>query len=211
MTRISRPRTLACLITVALVTLATAGAAHAQGGTATAPQLVSPLKPQGGTEWSVFYGLGINQQINNSAKGINIATGGVRWSHMWAEHFGSFLRGHPTVAIEFLPVMAFVQHGGTTWGVGANLIYEHHFAVKGRVLPVWKLGAGFLYTNHAVPARETRHNFSLLTALGVDFMVNRNSALFVGYRFHHVSNANTGYRNPGINVHSIIFGLSFYR
>ncbi|MGD8329322.1 MAG: acyloxyacyl hydrolase [Acidobacteriota bacterium] len=207
----SRRRLPACAIFAALVSLGAPGAAHAQGGTAAAPLFVSPLKREGGTQWSVFSGLGINQNINHSARGIDIATSGVRWSHMWAEHFGSFLRGHPTVALEFLPVMAFLETGGTVWGVGANLIYEHHFAVKGRVLPVWKLGAGILYTNHAVPEGETRRNFSLLTALGVDFMVSERSALFVGYRFHHVSNANTGYRNPGINVHSIIVGLSFYR
>jgi opacity protein-like surface antigen len=175
------------------------------------PQFVSPLHPEGGTQWSAFYGLGINQGINNSAEGIHIATGGVRWSHLWGENFGSILRGHPSVAIEFLPVMAFVETGQTTWGVGANLLYEHHFAVKGRILPVWKLGAGFLYTNHEIPRDETRHNFSALTALGVDLMVTERSALFLGYRFHHVSNANTGGVNPGINVHSVIFGLSFYR
>lgn len=174
-------------------------------------QFVSPLGAEGGTQWSAFYGLGINQGINNSAEGIHIATGGVRWSHLWGESFGSILRGHPAVAIEFLPVMAFVEAGQTTWGVGANLLYEHHFAVNGRVLPVWKLGAGFLYTNHKIPRDETRHNFSVLTALGVDFMVSERSALFLGYRFHHVSNANTGGVNPGINVHSMLFGLSFYR
>lgn len=174
-------------------------------------QLASPLRAEGGTQWSVFYGFGINQEINNSAEGINLATGGVRWSHMWPAKFPGKLRGHPALAIEVLPLMAFVDKGGTTWGAGANLLYEHHFAVEGRILPVWQIGAGFLYTDHEIPARETKHNFSLLTALGVDIMVTERSALFLGYRFHHVSNANTGFRNPGINVHSMVFGVSFYR
>lgn len=202
------------LFLVAAVALLCADPARAQEdatGTAEAPRLGSPLRPEGGTQWSLFYGFGINQEINKSATGIDIATGGVRWSHMWGENFGGFIRGHPTVALEFLPVMAFLADGGTTWGIGANLLYEHHFAVQGRVLPVWKLGAGFLYTDEEVPTGETRHNFSLLTALGVDIMVAERSALFVGYRFHHVSNANTGNVNPGINVHSIMFGVSFYR
>jgi len=176
-------------------------AAGEEGATPSVPPLaalqdaspfVSPLRPEGGTQWSV-------------------ATGGVRWSHMWGENFGSILRGHPTVALEFLPVMAFVETGRTTWGVGANLLYEHHFAVQGRVLPVWKLGVGVLYTDREIPVGETKHNFSVLTALGVDFMVTDRSALFLGYRLHHVSNANTGNINRGINVHSLMFGLSFYR
>ncbi len=32
-----------------------------------------------------------------------------------------------------------------------------------------------------------------------------------GYRFHHVSNANIGDVNPGVNLHTMMFGLSFYR
>jgi hypothetical protein len=194
-----------------LVTLAVAAPAGAQEGNAAAPQLVSPLRPEGGTQWSVFYGFGVNQEINRSAPDIDLTTAGLRWAHMWSEHFGGLLRGHPAVALEVLPLMAFLTEDGTTWGGGANLIYEHHFAVQGRVLPVWQLGAGFLYTNRAVPVRETRHNFSLLTALGVDIMVTDRSAVFLGYRFHHVSNANTGNVNPGINVHSIVVGASFYR
>jgi len=209
MTRKLCPKSLLCLLTLAAV-LSVPALAHAQG-TASAPQFTSPLKPEGGTQWSAFYSVGINQEINNSAEGIHIRTAGVRWSHMWAEHFGGILRGHPTVAIEFLPVMAFVQSSGTTWGVGANLLYEHHFAVAGRILPVWKLGAGFLYTDHEVPVKETKHNFSLLTALGVDLMVTDRWAIFLGYRFHHVSNANTGNVNPGINVHSLAVGVSLYR
>jgi hypothetical protein len=202
------------LIAVTLLVLGCAGAASAQdgtNGTAAAPRLGSPLRPEGGTQWSVFYGFGINQEINKSAPGIDLFSGGVRWSHMWGENFGGFLRGHPTVAVEFLPVMAFLEDGGTTWGTGVNLLYEHHFVVEGRVLPVWKLGAGFLYASDEVPAGETRHNFSVLTALGIDIMVSQREALFLGYRFHHVSNANTGNVNPGINVHSIVFGVSFYR
>ena len=127
------------------------------------------------------------------------------------EHFGSFLKGHPALALEFVPVMAFVESGDTTWGLGANLMYEHHFVARGRVLPVWKVGTGILYAEREVPMNVTKFNFSLLTALGADFMLSDSSALFLGYRFHHVSNANTGTTNPGVNVHTIVLGLSFYR
>jgi len=190
---------------------ASSGTPPAPRGTAQAPRLTAPLRPEGGTQWSAFSGFGVNQQIFDSAAGIHLATGGVRWTHMWGENFGSFLRGHPSVALEFLPVMAFVGRGNTTWGIGANLLYEHHFATKGRVLPVWKFGVGLLYADREIPARETRFNFSAMTALGVDIMMSQRRALFLGYRFHHISNANTGPRNPGINVHAVIFGLSFYR
>ena len=120
------------------------------------------------------------------------------------------LETHPSLAIEFVPVMAFIT-SGDTWALGANIMYEHHFAVSGRVLPVWKLGAGVLHATDPIPEGETAFNFTALTALGVDVMITEKEALFLGYRFHHVSNANRGKVNPGINAHAIVFGLSFYR
>lgn len=182
----------------------------ARDGTARAPQLGSPLSP-GATEWSVFYTYGINQRINASAGDIDIATGGVRWSRLWGENFGGFLRGHPAVAIEVLPLFAFLNGSDTTWAYGANLLYEHHFVGNGRILPVWRLGAGIVYANREIPAGETRFNFSVLTGLGVDILLGERRTLFVGYRFHHVSNANTGSINPGVNAHSFVFGLSIFR
>ena len=175
------------------------------------PTFSSPLRPEGGTQWSVSYGLGINQTIANSAEGIHIASGAVRWSYMWSEKGSGVLRGHPSFAIEFVPAMAFVTAGHTTWALGANIMYEHHFAVAGRVLPVWRIGAGALHAGNPIPAGETAFNFTLLMDAGVDFLVTDRQALYVGYRFHHVSNANIGTVNPGINVHTIAFGMSFYR
>ena len=223
-------RGLAVGVSVLLIVLATAEPAAAQDDAAAASGAVgaaqdaqgqtpsaieispyNPLKPEGGTVWGVFYGFGVNQSINNSVPGIHSATLGFRWSHMWTARLGSLIRGHPGFAIEIVPLTTFLQTDKTTYSGGANLVYEHHFAVAGRVLPVWKLGAGFLYSNIKLPEGETRLNFSLLTEFGVDIMVTDSSALFLAYRFHHVSNAETGDVNPGVNLHTMMFGLSFYR
>lgn len=195
-----------------LLALCAGGTAWAQvPGTAAAPRLGEGARPATGMVWSVFGTYGFNQVINGSAAHIDIGTAGLRWSRLWRERLGGFLRGHPAVAVELLPLIAFVGRNRRTLAAGANLVYEHHFAAHGRLLPVWRIGAGFLYANAPVPVRETRHNFSLLTGLGVDILVSERSAVSVGYRFHHVSNANTGNINPGINTHAIVFGMAFYR
>jgi len=170
-----------------------------------------PLDFEGHTVWGIFSGFGFPQEINGSAGGIQIATGGVRWSHLWSEKFGGILRGRPGFGIEALPLMSFIEDDRTTWAAGFNLLYEHHFVSRTRVRPIWKIGAGFLYANQEIPRGETQHNFSLLMDFGVDVMTSPRSAFYLGYRFHHVSNADTGDRNPGINVHTVTFGLSFYR
>lgn len=195
-------------------TTAEAQAAEPNAGPAQAsatPVSSVPIDPEGGDQWSVFFGYGFNQRLYDSAVGIDIAAAGVRWSHLWEAKGSGLIRGHPGLGLELVPVMSFIGSRRTTWAVGANLLYEHHFAVTGRVLPVWKGGIGLLYATQPVPAGVTKHNFSLMADFGVDITTSDRSAIFLGYRFHHVSNASTGELNPGINVNSLVFGLSFYR
>lgn len=170
-----------------------------------------PMNPEGGTVWGIFSGYGFTQEISSSAADTDIFSVGLRWSHLWGEKFGGFFRGHPAFGIELVPVISLIEDERTTWAAGFNLLYEHHFSSRNRVRPVWKIGAGFLYANREIPEGETQHNFSLLTDFGVDVMVSDRMALFLGYRFHHLSNADTGDRNPGLNAHTMMFGLSFYR
>ena len=171
----------------------------------------STMNPEGDTVWGTFFSYGFTQEIHRSARDTDISIGGLRWSNLWGEKFRGFFRGHPAFGIELLPVISFIEDERTTWAAGFNLLYEHHFSSRNRVRPVWKFGAGFLYANQEIPEGETQHNFSLLTDFGIDVMVSDRIALFLGYRFHHISNADTGDRNPGLNTHTMMFGLSFYR
>ena len=171
----------------------------------------SPMNPEGGTVWATFFSYGFTQEINESATDTDIAIGGLRWSHLWGEKFSGLFSGHPAFGIELVPVASFIEDERTTWAVGFNLLYEHHFSSRNRVRPVWKFGAGFLHANQEIPEGETQRNFSLLTDFGIDAMVSDRMAVFLGYRFHHVSNADRGDRNPGFNAHTMLFGLSFYR
>lgn len=171
-----------------------------------APADGAPLLRQGNT-WGLFFSGGIPQVINRSAD-VAIVQAGVRWSHLWGRAGGGFLRGHPAFAVELLPLMTFDQQP-RSFAAGFNLLYEHHFATGGRAIPVWRIGAGALYASEPTPPRETRHNFSLLTGLGLHIPVQDRTALSLEYRFHHVSNADSGFRNPGINAHTIVVGVTF--
>ena len=190
---------------------ASAGAAPQEPPQASPPPAVSPSRFARGSRWSAYFAYGFNQAVFNSAPGIDIATAGLRWTYLWEAKGSGLFRGQPGLGIEVVPLMRFVENDRTIGAIGANLLYEHHFVVAGRVRPIWRIGAGFLYAADEVPPGATRHNFSLLTDLGVDFLLSARAALFAGYRLHHVSNANTGDRNPGINAHSLLFGLSFSR
>ena len=156
----------------------------------------------------VFIAYGSAQEINGS-KLVDIATAGFRWTRVFGLAGEGFLGGRPALSIELLPVVAFEQKP-RAFGTGFNIVYGHYFSVDGSVRPVVRLGAGFIFANRKVPVDETRHNFSLLAGIGVDFMVGARSAISVEYRFHHVSNADFGNVNPGINAHTAVLGLTFY-
>ena len=81
---------------------------------------------------------------------------------------------------------------------------------RGRVLPTWRGGGGFLYADREVPEFGTRYNFSLLLEFGVDVLLGEGTALLVEYRFRHVSNADLAGSNPGVNAHGLAIGLTLF-
>ena len=46
--------------------------------------------------------------------------------------------------------------------------------------------------------------------LGVRFFFSPKQALTLGYKLHHISNANTGRSNPGMDSHVVYAGFSFF-
>jgi opacity protein-like surface antigen len=95
--------------------------------------------------------------------------------------------------------------GGSPVGVQVNFV---HFR---RVEPFLTTGGGFLYFNHQL-FRQTNFNFTAQLGAGVQlFTVSRRTALDLGYKYHHISNANLGNQNPGLDSHMLFVGFSLFR
>ena len=75
--------------------------------------------------------------------------------------------------------------------------------------PVLRAGAGLLSTSEKVPPGETRYNYTLFAGAGVEIDVSPGRAIQIDYRLHHISNADTGRENPGINAHTFMLGLAW--
>lgn len=116
-----------------------------------------------------------------------------------------FLGGEPSWGIE-VGTFFFDQQPQAV-GVGLHVIYEQRFVPETTVHPVLGLGVGALLSDEKVPPGETRHNFSLFADLGLEARIAHAMWLRAGYRFHHVSNADTGLRNPGINANALAVGV----
>jgi hypothetical protein len=122
------------------------------------------------------------------------------------------------VAVVFQPEFARFfnrRPSSSVYGAGLSPIgFKVNFNRQGRVKPFASGSAGFLYFREPVPAdvpRATRFNFTFDFGGGVQFFTRPRQALTVGYKFHHISNANRSDVNPGLDNNLFYVGYSVFR
>ena len=95
---------------------------------------------------------------------------------------------------------------------GGTLVFKYNLLSFGRWMPFWDVGTGMLWTNLAPRIRElsTPLNFVVETGPGVQYFMTEQTALTVGVRYSHISNADTGERNIGLNAVLPYAGLSWF-
>lgn len=97
-------------------------------------------------------------------------------------------------------------------GAGGSLVLKYNFLSFGRWMPFWDVSAGAIWTNLAprIPEQSTQFEFVLQTGPGVHYFMTDQIAWTMGVRLHHVSNANLGDRNTGINAVLPYVGISVF-
>jgi hypothetical protein len=96
--------------------------------------------------------------------------------------------------------------GGSPIGAQVNFVHFH------RVEPFLTSGGGFLYFNHRMFGTTQQFNFTAQLGGGVQlFTSSRRTAIDLGYKYHHISNANLANQNPGLDSHMLFVGLSLFR
>lgn len=68
-------------------------------------------------------------------------------------------------------------------------------------------GVGGSYSNFQRRDLGSDLNFLLFAGVGVRWRISPSLALEAGYRYRHLSNANLGTSNPGLNTHQFLVGL----
>jgi hypothetical protein len=76
--------------------------------------------------------------------------------------------------------------------------------------PYFQMGAGFLFTDYDRSIVGQAFQFDLESAVGVRRFITRNVSLNLEYRMQHISNANTGPHNLGINSHGPSLSASWF-
>jgi hypothetical protein len=114
-------------------------------------------------------------------------------------------------AVVFAPES--VRPGNSSiYGAGASpLGFKINFGQQSRFKPFVGASVGFLYFQKDVPVPgSSRFNFTPELGLGVQWFATPATAVTVGYRYHHISNAGTHRRNPGLDSNVIYAGFSFF-
>jgi opacity protein-like surface antigen len=94
--------------------------------------------------------------------------------------------------------------GGSPIGAQINFLYSH------RIQPFLASSGGFLYFNRPMFG-ATQFNFTAQLGAGVQVFTSRHHSIDFGYKYHHISNANLGRINPGMDSHVVFVGVSFVR
>ena len=170
------------------------------------------VQQRGRTHWAVASSYGMAVPINGSKK-INMGSMWARWTRVLGAQSSlaetkKFLGGQPAVGFELSP-FGYFEQSPRAWGAAWHLVYEHRLRSTQKIRPVIRTGAGMLFTSRKVPPGEKHFNYTLFVGAGLELAVSKRQAIQVDYRLHHISNADTGPMNPGINLHTLLLGLAW--
>jgi len=120
------------------------------------------------------------------------------------------LSGNLELAVE--PLFARFTKPFPAEAAGGAWVIKYNLLSFGRWVPFWDAGAGMLWTNLAprIPEQSTPFNFVLETGPGVHYFLTQSLTVTAGVRYHHISNADIGQRNTGLNAVLPYFGFSWF-
>lgn len=182
---------------------------------------------KGDNEWGIWGGIAFD-----SPTWIG-TTRDARYGHIGLR-YGRVLKTSKTVAFEWtidvVPVAVlsnsrfaailppvgsgvFVFPRVSAFGAGAAPIgLKFNFRRNKRVQPFGQATGGFLYFNKQVPEVATsQFNFTFDFSGGVQVVNSNRRSYTLGYKFHHISNGNTGFFNPGVDLQMVFFGVSVFK
>ncbi|MBV8205449.1 MAG: acyloxyacyl hydrolase [Acidobacteria bacterium] len=99
------------------------------------------------------------------------------------------------------PINGTAYPAATNWGGGVEpLGFSFSFRNTSKLRPFFDTAGGILYFNDQVPiAQSSQFNFMFHFGGGIELYRNGSHFLTLGFRYHHISNADTAHFNPGID------------
>ncbi|MDR9416259.1 MAG: acyloxyacyl hydrolase [Gracilimonas sp.] len=102
----------------------------------------------------------------------------------------------------------FVNRSGLGISPVGFLITQH---LNIPLTPYLQSSGGIIYMENNFPTDKSRRlNFTFDITIGSIISLNSFSKIYLGYKFHHISNAETGDENPGLDSNFLFINLSFH-
>ncbi len=142
---------------------------------------------------------------------INYTLTSLQFGYMLGDVRGDgWCRGNFELAGEGFGSAVFDGPGG--YIAGGALWVRRNFVHRGLwgLIPYVQAGAGMVGTDIDRDLIGQSFNFNLGLAVGVRYLVSRSWSVTLEYRYQHISNANTGPRNVGINADGPMLGISHF-
>ena len=108
-----------------------------------------------------------------------------------------------------LNILDVTQAGDNTDGLNFTLQLRWHAIAKENWSFFLEGGVGMLWTEDNVPSDGSDFNFTPQVGLGFSFDAGNQARWLLGFRWHHISNANTHRTNPGRDSIMIWAGITF--
>ncbi len=174
-----------------------------------------------GTEYAAWSGGNFGDgHIVGFSQGRRLIPIGLVWAPVLARHKHFIVR----YRIDAIPA-AFLhddrlapprqlQPHGMRWVYGAGVSpvgTQIDFRPRKRLRPFFEVTAGFLYFDRTVLSYGgTQFNFTAAPGGGVHITLSPRTALIIGYKYHHMSNANLNQQNPGVDSQELYCGISLF-
>jgi len=121
---------------------------------------------------------------------------------------GSWYQGRHELLLE-LPYHLAINRGGRSM-VGGYMLGHWRFTSLDTIVPYVLAGGGPLFVDLGLPTMGTKLCFSYQGGTGLQYFIDKQTALNVEYRYHHISNAGTAEPNEPINSNKVLIGVSVY-
>jgi len=132
-------------------------------------------------------------------------------------HLGYFITGEVgegalrgNLEILFEPTLIYLDATPSATVAGAAILPRWVFGASPRVRPYIEAGAGIVGGQVDLPQTNCDVNFLLEGGVGALIFMTERTALTIGARFHHMSNADRCSQNEGLNSIIGIVGVTYF-
>lgn len=104
------------------------------------------------------------------------------------------------------------NHRDIAYGLGISpLGYTFNRKLTNKSDLDFGIKSGIMFLNKKFPTDQARRlNYSFDLSLAFQHFLFNKTSVSLGYKFHHLSNAQTGKHNPGIDSNFIFFTLKYF-